>query len=168
MQRYELAVIRRALTWVIRVTGTHRLLVTADRGFADVALFGLLDALGVACIIRVSKGTMVQVGNVWCPLKTLRFQGNSRHRSFGRVRYCRREPHAVWLTMSRARDKAGQWGVWYLVSNRPEAATQAAREYSHRIMCPDIRSLTVALHSKPLTFHRPTVFGSLWISQDPL
>src|SRR5919206_2398917 len=42
MQRYELAVIRRALTWVIRKVGRRRVRVTADRGFADVAPFTLL------------------------------------------------------------------------------------------------------------------------------
>src|SRR3989442_11565227 len=47
MRRYETAVIRRALTRVQRTMGRRRLLVTADRGFADVALVEVLTALGV-------------------------------------------------------------------------------------------------------------------------
>src|SRR5262249_15883561 len=47
MQRYELAVMRRAVTRVIRKVGRRRVRVTADRGFADVALFTLLTELRV-------------------------------------------------------------------------------------------------------------------------
>jgi len=41
MKRYELAVIRRAVGRVVQAVGTRRVVVTADRGFADVALFTL-------------------------------------------------------------------------------------------------------------------------------
>ena len=37
--------------------------------------------------------------------------------------------------MSRARDKKGQWGIWYLVSNQHLRARQAAKEYSFRFGC---------------------------------
>jgi hypothetical protein len=53
LRRYEIAVIRRAITRV------QRAIVTADRGFADVALVDVLTALGVEFILRVkgrSKG----------------------------------------------------------------------------------------------------------------
>ena len=39
MQRYELAVIRRAVGQVAQAVGKRRVIVTADRGCADVALF---------------------------------------------------------------------------------------------------------------------------------
>src|SRR5215470_13954836 len=45
MKRYELAVIRRAVPRVIRKVGRRRVRVTADRGFADVALFTWLTDL---------------------------------------------------------------------------------------------------------------------------
>jgi hypothetical protein len=135
MQRYELAIIRRAVHRVAQVAGKRRVLVTADRGFADVVLFDVLEALGVAFIIRVKRGTMVCMTGGWCKLHTLRFHSNHRHRSFGRLLYCQRAPHAVWLTMSRARDKAGHWGIWYLVSNRSHPADKAAAEYRHRSGC---------------------------------
>src|SRR5215510_10371434 len=55
MKRYELAVIRRAVGRVIQAVGKRRVMVTADRGFADVALFTLLTDLRVAFVIRVKK-----------------------------------------------------------------------------------------------------------------
>src|SRR5262247_1805577 len=55
MKRYELTGIRRAVTRVIRKVGRRRVRVTADRGFADVALFTLLADLRVAFVIRVKK-----------------------------------------------------------------------------------------------------------------
>src|ERR671927_1799273 len=42
MKRYELAVIRRAVGRVAKAVGKRRVIVTADRGFADVALFTLV------------------------------------------------------------------------------------------------------------------------------
>ena len=135
MQRYELAVIRRALTRVIRKVGARRVRVTADRGFADVALFTLLTELGVALVIRVKRSTTVCINGVWTKLQTVRFGGNTRRRSLGCLLYCKRTPQALWVTMSRARDAQGKWGVWYLVANRPYPAATAVAEYRYRPGC---------------------------------
>jgi hypothetical protein len=135
MQRYELAVIRRALTWVIRTAGARRIRVTADRGFADVMLFGMLAALGVAFVIRVKRSTKVQINGTCHRLSTLRFPGNTRRRALGRLLYYVRRPQPLWVTMSRKRDATGQWGIWYLVANRPYPAAQAVAEYRHRPGC---------------------------------
>src|SRR4030095_15611863 len=43
MKRHELAVIRRAVGRVAQAVGKRRVMVTANRGFADVALFALLS-----------------------------------------------------------------------------------------------------------------------------
>jgi hypothetical protein len=134
-QRYELAVIRRAVTWVIRKVGRRRVRVTADRGFADVPLFGLLAELGVAFVIRVKKSTKVQLNGTWHQLKPLPFPGNTRRRALGRLPYCARRPRPLWVTMSRAREAHGKWGIWYLVSNRPYPAKQAVAEYARRPGC---------------------------------
>jgi Transposase DDE domain len=134
-QRYELAVIRRALTRVIRKLGSRRVRVTADRGFADVALFALLIELRVAFVIRVKKSTKVCIAGVWRPLHTLRFAGNTRRRALGRLLYCAGSPQALWVTMSRKRDVQGTWGLWYLVANRPYPPEQAVAEYAHRPGC---------------------------------
>ena len=135
MTRYELAVIRRALTWVIRKVGRRRVRVTADRGFADGALFTLLSTLGVAFVIRVKKSTKICLAGVWRRLDTLRFAGNTRRHPLGRLLYCASHPQALWVTMSRQRDAQGKWGIWYLVANRPYPAAQAVDEYRHRSGC---------------------------------
>jgi Transposase DDE domain len=135
MKRYELAVIRRAVTRVIRKVGRRRVRVTADRGFADVALFTLLTDLGVAFVIRVKKSTKVCLAGVWRPLDTLRFGGNTRRRTLGHLLYCASNPHTLWVTMSRKRDAQGKWGIWYVVANRPYTAEQAVAEYAHRPGC---------------------------------
>ena len=135
MKRYERAVIRRAVTRVIRKVGRRRVRVTADRGFADVALFTLLSDLWVAFVIRVKKSTKICLAGVWRRLDALRFVGNSRRRRLGRLLYCAGTPQPLWVTMSRKRDRQGTWGIWYLVANRPYTAEQAVAEYAHRPGC---------------------------------
>ena len=135
MKRYELAVIRRAVTRVLRKVGRRRVRVTADRGFADVALFTLLTALRVAFVIRVKKSTKICLAGVWRQLDTLRFAGNTRRHLLGRLLYCASHPQALWVTMSRKRDAHGKWGLWYLVANRPYTAEHAVTEYAHRPGC---------------------------------
>src|SRR5919202_1264273 len=135
MKRYELAVMRRAVTRVVRMVGRRRVRVTADRGCADGALFTLLTELGVAFVIRVKKSTKICIAGVWQPLATLRFPGNTRRRPLGRLLYCAGNPQPLWVTMSRKRDRHGKWGIWYLVANRPSTAEQAVAEYAHRPSC---------------------------------
>jgi hypothetical protein len=96
--------------------------VTADRGFADVALCTLLTDLGVAFVIRVKKSTKLCIAGVWRRLDTLSFPGNTRCRPLGRLLYCARAPQPLWVTMSRKRDRHGKWGSWYVVANRPYTA----------------------------------------------
>jgi Transposase DDE domain len=135
MRRYETAVIRRVITRVQREMRLRRLIVTADRGFADVALVDVLTALGVEFIIRVKGSTKVYVQGQWCNLNTLRFVGNACQRNLGRLAYCESSPHQLWVTMSRARDAKGQWETWYLIANRSRRATATAAEYARRFGC---------------------------------
>ena len=135
MRRYETAVIRRALTRVQRAIGLRRVRVTADRGFADVALVDVLTALEVEFLIRVKGSTKVCVQGRWRQLHPLAFAGNARHRNLGRVAYCESTPHRLWVTRSRARDRHGKWGIWSLLSNRPHRAKVAAAEYGRRFGC---------------------------------
>ena len=135
MKRYELAVIKRAFTLIFQYIAPPRVRLTADRGFADVALFALLDTLGIRYIIRVKGSVKVELHGQWGKLNTLRFAGNARRRNLGRIRYCESSPQRLWITLSRARDKKGHWGIWYLVSNRPLRAQQMALEYGHRFCC---------------------------------
>jgi hypothetical protein len=119
MQRYELAVLRRAVGRVAQAVGKRRVIVTADRGFADVALFTLLSQLGVTFIIRVKAGTHVAFQGKWTKLGQWRFRGHERHRSFGALLYGESCPQRLWGSKNRARDAKGHWGIWHLVSNRP-------------------------------------------------
>jgi hypothetical protein len=135
MQRYEFAVIRRAVTRVIRKVGHRRGRVTAARGFADVALFTLLTELGVAFVIRVKQSTKSCVAGVWRRLDTLRFPGNPRRRPLGHLLYCAGNPQPLWGTMSRKRDRHGKWAIWYLIANRPYTAAPAVAEYARRPGC---------------------------------
>ena len=135
MKRYELAVIKRAFTLIFQYVAPHRVRLTADRGFADAGLFAVLDTWGIRFIIRVKGCVKVHLDGQWQKLNRLRFLGNSRRRNLGRVAYCESSPRRVWLTMSRARDKKGHWGLWSLVSNRPLRAQQMATEYGHRFCC---------------------------------
>ena len=135
MKRYELAVIKRAFTLIFQSVAPHRVHLTADRGFADADLFAVLETLGIRYIIRVKGSVKVELDGQWRKLNSMRFIGNSRRHKLGWVAYRESAPHRVWLTMSRARDKKGHWGIWYLVSNRPLRAQQMATEYGHRFCC---------------------------------
>jgi hypothetical protein len=135
MRRYETAVIRRVITRVQRTLGRRRVIVTADRGFADVALVDVLTALGVEFIIRVKGSTKVCVQGQWRPLHTLGFVGNTRQRNLGRLAYCESAPHRLWVTMSRARNAKKQWEIWYLIANRPHRAQATTAEYARRFGC---------------------------------
>ncbi len=135
MRRYEMAVIKRVLRRVRRRVGRRRLRVTADRGFADVALCDLLEAFETIYIIRVKSSTKVYLGGAWRQLQSLCFVSNARQRNVGRVSYCASSPHTLWVGMSRARNAAGEWEVWYLLSNRVARVGQMAGEYARRFGC---------------------------------
>jgi Transposase DDE domain len=136
-KRYALAVIRRVVGRVAKAVGKRRVLVTAARGFADVALFPFLSQLGITCISRVKASTPVYFqgkGHKWGPW---RFRGNERHRSFGALPYCERCPPRLGVSKSRARDAKGHWGLWPVVSNRSYTAPAAVNAYSRRFGCED-------------------------------
>jgi DDE family transposase len=135
MRRYEIAVIRRVIRRVQREIGRRRLILTADRGFADVALVDVLTELGAEFIIRVKGSTKVSFQGQWCSLSTLHFVGNARQRNLGHLAYCERAPHRLWVTLSRVRDAKDQWEVWYLISNRFRRAQTTAAEYARRFGC---------------------------------
>jgi len=113
----------------------RRIVVTADRGFADVTCFALLDDLGIKFIIRVKSGTNVHFQGRWCRLGQIQFRGHERHRHLGSLLYCERSPQRLWVSKSRARDSKGNWGIWYLLSNHPYDAKAAAEEDGGRFGC---------------------------------
>ncbi len=135
MRIYEMAMIKRVLTRLGRTINLHRLRVTADRGFADVALMDLLDSYGIFYVIRARASTKVLVRGEWQQLQSLGFVTNSRRRNLGLVRYCESDPHQAWVSLSRIRNQKGEWEIWYLVSNHRSRAGQMATDYARRFGC---------------------------------
>jgi Transposase DDE domain len=134
-RRYETAVSRRGMTRGQQAIGQRRLIVTADRGFADGALVDVRTELGVEFIIRVKGSTKVCVQGRWRKLHTLPFVGNARQRNWGRLAYGESAPQRLWVTLRRARKAKGKWEIWYLISNRPRRAQATAAEYARRFGC---------------------------------
>jgi hypothetical protein len=123
------------ITSVLAPVARSRLVITADRGFADVELMKLLDKLRVGFVIRTKGNIKVCFNRKWIKLKELRLPRNQRRRSLGRLLYCESNPRRVYVTQSRKRDKKGKWGIWHLVSNRRKSAGETAREYAGRFSC---------------------------------
>lgn len=78
VRRYEMAVIKRAFKIMLQQISRRRIFVTADRGFADVALFDLLEQFKVHYIIRVKGSTKICFDGEWLKLSSMRFYGNER------------------------------------------------------------------------------------------
>jgi hypothetical protein len=135
MRAYETSFLAELVRTVLKGVRRDRILITADRGFADVALLELLDQLGVVYVIRAKGNIKVLVDEQWRKLNTPRFRANQRRRALGKVEYCESSPRRVFLSMARKRTKKGGWGVWYLVSNRDWPPASAAREYARRWNC---------------------------------
>ncbi len=135
MKRYELAVVKRAFHLLTQVVAARRLRVTADRGFADSDLFALLHRLRLPFVIRVKGSTKVACDGQWQQLNRIKFVGHNKHRTLGWVDYCQSAPTRAWVTLSRQRDRHGQWQTWYLLSNYAASATAHATEYGQRFGC---------------------------------
>jgi hypothetical protein len=134
-RRYEMAVLKRAFKLIFSHVAPGRIRLTADRGFADTELFSLLDQWRIRFIIRVRGNVKVRREGDWIKLRHLRFLGNERRRTLGRIEYCESSPQQLFLTMSRARGKNGRWGIWYLISNCSLRAGRMAAEYGFRFDC---------------------------------
>ena len=126
MKVYEMAIIKRVLERVRGKIGRRLLIVTADRGFADVALCDVLESYRAQYIIRTRASTKVLINGEWQQLQDLSFITNSRRRTLGQVQYCQSNPRTQWVGLSRVKDENNEWDVWYLISNRWQSATQMA------------------------------------------
>jgi len=135
MKRYELAVIKSAFKLSFQSVKPRRIRLSADRGFPDDERFALLDDLKINYIIRIKGSVKVFYRGEWVKLNAIRFEGNARRRSFGRLYYCENSPRQLWITMSHARNKKGDLETWRLVSNLKLRAEPMAREYGFRFCC---------------------------------
>jgi hypothetical protein len=65
MRAYETSFLTELVRTVLTGVRRDRILITADRGFADVALLALLERLGVVYIIRTKGNIKVLVEDEW-------------------------------------------------------------------------------------------------------
>ncbi len=135
MTGYELGFVRHLFNEVLAEVARRRLVLTADRWFADVDLLDLLDESGISYVIRTKSNYKVRVDGRWHRLDALRWRGNHRRRVWGRVWYAETDPRRVFLGQARTRDAKGHWEVWHLLSNRPLSAVGMTREYARRFTC---------------------------------
>lgn len=135
MSGYEREFVRLLFDDLLRGVERRRLVLTADRWFADVDMLDLLDELGVSYVIRTKSSYKVRIEGRWRKLGSLPWRTNQRRRVWGRVWYCEGDPRHVYLAQARARDPQGRWGIWHLLSNRPLSAVGMAREYARRFTC---------------------------------
>jgi len=71
----------------------------------------------------------------WSTRHPWRLVGHARRRHLGPRRSCASAPPGLWITLRRARDHKGHWGLWSLVRHRPLRAQQMAMDYGHRFGC---------------------------------
>lgn len=135
MSFYEREFVRFLFERVLAGVARRRLILTADRWFADVDLLDLLDEMGVCFVIRTKSNYKVLVEGNWRRLDSLPWRGNQRRRAWGRVWYTATNPRRLFLVQSRVRDAQGRWEVWHLLSNRPLSAHAMSREYARRFTC---------------------------------
>jgi DDE family transposase len=135
MSDIERSMVRTLFEDVLCEVDRRRFIFTADRGFASVELFDLLDELGISFIIRSKGNVKVLMDGKWRKLSTLYLKRNQRRRSLGRLWYGESDRRRLHLVQSRARDRKGKWSLWYLVSNRPLSSMKATSEYALRFSC---------------------------------
>lgn len=133
--RYERDFVRMLIADVLTPIARRRLLMTADRAFADVNLMDLFKQLRVGFVIRTKGNIKVYYNQQWQKLNHLHLPRNQRRRALGRLRYCQRDERRLYVTQSRKRDRQGKWGIWHLLSNRRMSAEQTAYEYGRRFSC---------------------------------
>jgi hypothetical protein len=132
---YERQFVATLVREVLCDVSVRRQIITADRAFADVEFFDLLNDLGVSFVIRSKGPVKVLSDGGWRKLSTLRLKGNTRRRTLGRLFYCESDPRRQYVAQCRARDQKGRWGLWHLVSNRPLSSHVMMQEYARRFGC---------------------------------
>ena len=70
---------------ITKVVARRRLIVTADRGFADQELIETLQQLCFRYVIRVKGETKILWGGQWQKFKLFKFVGHSKQRTLGWV-----------------------------------------------------------------------------------
>jgi hypothetical protein len=116
MKRYARAVIRRAVGRVAQAVGKRRVMVTAERGGAAVALLDWRRPWGVTCISWVNAGPPVSCQGQWGTLGTRRLRGHAQPRRCGALASGERGHNAAGSPRGepetpRAPGALGMWGA---------------------------------------------------------
>ena len=135
MKKIERAMLKRVLKKLKEKVGKRRIILTADRGFADVETFRLLKRLEIAFVIRVKCNTLIQMRGVWRSLKTIELKTDGEQQKIGKRGYCRSDEESLEIAVScvKATDEAKD--RWYLVSNMKWSAEKMVAEYRRRFWC---------------------------------
>ena len=135
MKLIERAMLKRVFKKLKEKVGGRRIILTADRGFADVETFRLLKRLQIAFVIRVKCSTLILIRGVWRSLKTIELKADAEQRKIGTREYCRSDAESLEIAVScvKATDEAKD--RWYLVSNMKWSARKMADEYRRRFWC---------------------------------
>ena len=135
MKKIERAMLKRVLKKLKEKVGKRRIILTADRGFADVETFRLLKRLEIAFVIRVKCNTLIQMRGMWRSLKTIELKTDGEQQKIGKRGYCRSDEESLEIAVScvKATDEAKD--RWYLVSNMKWSAEKMVAEYRRRFWC---------------------------------
>jgi len=136
MKIYERMMLKRVLE-KLQASGVSadRIILTADRGFACVETFRLLKKREIAFVIRVKYSTLIELEGEWRKLSRVEFQAGKRRKNLGRVKYCKRSPEELEMSVSRLSEVSKPHENWYLVSNKKWSAKKMAQEYAKRFGC---------------------------------
>ena len=132
MKKLERAMLKRVLKKLQERIGSRRIILTADRGFADVETFRMLKRLKIAFVIRGTCNTLVLMRGVWRSLKTMELKADGEARKIGNRKYCRSNEESLEIAVScvKATDEAKD--RWYLVSNMKWSVEKMVAEYRRR------------------------------------
>jgi hypothetical protein len=135
MKVIERGMLKRVLKRLREVVGKRRIILTADRGFADVNTFRVLKREEIAFVIRVKCSTLICLRGKWKSLKSVELKTDGERKKLSQVKYCRSD--AENLEMSISCLKAADEGKdrWYLVSNMKWSAEKMTQEYRRRFWC---------------------------------
>lgn len=131
----ERSMLKRVFKKLKEKVGKRRIILTADRGFADVETFRLLKRLETAFVIRVKCNTLILIRGIRRSLKTIALKADTEQRKIGRREYCRSDAESLEIAVScltvtdEAKDR------WYLVSNMKWSAEKMVAEYRRRFWC---------------------------------
>jgi transposase len=132
MKVIERAMLKRVLKKLKAKVGKRRIILTADRGFADVETFRVLKREKIGFVIRVKCNTLIWLKGAWRSLKSIELKEDGEKKKIGKMSYCRSDEEELEMAVScvKATDKGGD--RWYLVSNMKWSAEKMTDEYRRR------------------------------------